>query len=890
VALNLLLWPGPSLATEHLIALFSEVLNTRVVSYSYEAFFFRRLFSQTAPRPRRETMADRVAAVGHIQINPIKFVGYEDEGATFTAIPSDSLNRTVQGVKFSWDSSDTNTLQIDEAGRARFLQPGLVRIICRVGAAMASAPVLIRPNHRPRQTDAEWRLDQQALAANGTIVGQSNGSQGLDSMLASLVDKLAPSALAQGPPYPDDLGYDQLWSEPRNWVGSPRNAAAAAMPLGLVLPEGSNFEWAVPIVSLGGRGLGASLTLRYNSRVWSRRNNQVAFDAITGWPAPGFSLGFGRIVPYEIGFGGNPTCKYMLVEPDGTRRYLGSGLFNGYGYALGGPFETSDGSHIVYTGNGRDGGDLHYPDGTTVSYTTTNNRVLPVTISDRNGNYVQIAYKPDCFEQGGQQYCGYFSPIAIDYLIDTLGRRIEFQYDSSYRLISITTPGFGGTTQNPITTTLVKFDYQTTTPVYSFSGLTVERAPWTGLRLKHIYFPATSTGYLPTYSQYGMVSSVSVRRQMTCSWPCNPPTFTDGVESAAVTFNYPASGTLSDCPAFTQRTDTAVNWPAGPGVYSYSTSTGSQTMIFTIGRPDSTTMLLTRSTNTSSPANGRLVESEVKIGSSSLGKTVLAYVNDAGGSPQVQSVTSYDDANTPVKVDFDHDAKGNITNRREYGYQVSGAWQVRRRTHTTYTTIGTAVNLATEVDVYDTLLNTSDADDVMIAKATYAYDNYVSMGGMEDYGGSANPPAHLSWYNASYTARGNVTGVTQWSDISGGATIQHLAKFDIFGNVVKAQLSCCQERDLTNTDATYWSQPESEMSGDPNGVHLTTSTDYDFNTSLPTSATDAAGLITNIGYNATLQVSSVTLPTGATAQKNVDYASLTSTSTQTRIGYRSRPP
>ena len=115
-------------------------------------------------------------------------------------------------------------------------------------------------------------------------------------MLASLIDKLAPTALAQGPPYQEDLGYDQLWSEPRNLVGSPRNTAAAPMPLGSVLPEGSNFKWSVPIISLGGRGLAAGLTLHYNSRVWTRRNNQVAFDAITGWPAPGYSLGFGRIV------------------------------------------------------------------------------------------------------------------------------------------------------------------------------------------------------------------------------------------------------------------------------------------------------------------------------------------------------------------------------------------------------------------------------------------------------------------------------------------------------------------------------------------------------------------------------------------------------------------
>ena len=489
---------------------------------------------------------------------------------------------------------------------------------------------------------------------------------------------------------------------------------------------------------------------------------------------------------------------------------------------------------------------------------------------------MQVAWKPDCFEQGGQQYCSYFSPIAIDYVVDTLGRRLEFQYDSNYRLISITAPGFGGTVQNPITNTLVQFDYQTVTPSYSFTGLTVERAA-SSFRLKHIYFPFTGTGYLPTYTQYAVITGVSARRQMTCSWPCNPPSITDGVESAAVSFNYPASGTLTDAPSFTQRTETAVNSPTA--VYSYSTSTNGflQTMTFAISRPDSTTLEITRSTNGSSPANGRVIQSEIKYSTASLGKTLLTYVNDGGGSPQVQSVTSYDDNNTPVKMDCDYDAMGNITNKREYGYQVSGAWQVRRRTHLTYYS-PTLPNL---VEVYDALLNTNDGDDVLIAKSSYAYDNYVSMGGLENYGGTASPPGHLTWYDANFTTRGNVTGVTQWTDIAGGTTIQHLAKYDIFGSVVKAQLSCCQEKDLTNTEATFWSTPESEMSGDPNGVHTTTSTDYDFNTSLPTNSTDAAGLITDIGYNAALQPSNVTLPTGAIAQSDMNYGTLTSTSTQT---------
>ena len=265
-------------------------------------------------------------------------------------------------------------------------------------------------------------------------------------------------------------------------------------------------------------------------------------------------------------------------------------------------------------------------------------------------------------------------------------------------------------------------------------------------------------------------------------------------------------------------------------------------------------------------ANGRLIQSEIKIGSASLSKTVLTYANDAGGSPQVQSVTAYDDTGTATKADFDYDAYGNTTNKRDYGYQISGAWQVRRRTQWVYTTIGSnIVDRVTEVNLYDAQQNTNDADDVMIAKTTYAYDNYAAMGGMEDYGG-ALPPGHSLNWGTSHTTRGNVTGVSEWTDLQAGTTITHLAKYDTFGNVVKAQVSCCQQKDLTNTEATYWSQPDSVMSGDPNGVHETTSTDYDFNTSLATSRTDAAGLVTDIGYDATLSPTLVTMPTGATAQ------------------------
>src|SRR6185503_12359832 len=138
-------------------------------------------------------------------------------------------------------------------------------------------------------------------------------------------------------------------------------------------------------------------------------------------------------------------------------------------------------------------------------------------------------------------------------------------------------------------------------------------------------------------------------------------------------------------PAFTQRTENAASAPQSVCTYSVSTNSLAQTKTFTITQPDSATLNLTRSTNPSSVANGLMSQLELKGGSSSLGKSEFAYVSDAGGSPQVQSIVAYDDMNTGMKVDFDYDSSGNIINKREYGYQISGAWQVRRRTRWTYT-------------------------------------------------------------------------------------------------------------------------------------------------------------------------------------------------------------
>src|SRR5262249_35119699 len=153
------------------------------------------------------------------------------------------------------------------------------------------------------------------------------------------------------------------------------------------------------------------------------------------------------------------------------------------------------------------------------------------------------------------------------------------------------------------------------------------------------------------------------------------------------------------------------------GTYSYSSTTDNiaQTKTFTITRPDSATVALTRSANPSSVANRLMTQAELKDSTGrSIAKSVFAYANDPGGSPQVQSVITSDDGTpTPnqIQVNFDYDSVGDVVNKREFGFQFNGSWVVRRRTHVNYTSAGGAM-VPTEVDTYDAQLNTNDADDV----------------------------------------------------------------------------------------------------------------------------------------------------------------------------------
>jgi YD repeat-containing protein len=387
-----------------------------------------------------------------------------------------------------------------------------------------------------------------------------------------------------------------------------------------------------------------------------------------------------------------------------------------------------------------------------------------------------------------------------------------------------------------------------------------------------VIFPATGSGYVFSYSAYGMIYNYSVRRGMSSS---------DGTESASVNFNYPTvASSLTDAPSFTQRVENAVSAPTS--TYTYGVYNGVGDTAYIIWQPDGTRHVLSRYNPGTAVSGGLLYYKQILDTAGVALKTVtFSYANDGGGSPQVQYVFDYNDLGTPTLVGFEYDSYGNVTNRREYGTQIGGQWVARRRARFVYKTDSAYVtanirNRVTEAAVYDV----AASDTTPIAKTTYTYDNYAAMGGMEEYTGQTAPPHHTG-AGATSTVRGNVTGTSRFVDIAAGTSITRLAKYDKYGNVVKAQVSCCQEKTFEHDEDTYWSLPEevTSVGGGAGTSNLTTESEIDFNTSLAESRTDPSNQTVNYGYDAAHRVNSVSLPSGTSQSATYDDGSLSTSST-----------
>jgi len=287
-------------------------------------------------------------------------------------------------------------------------------------------------------------------------------------------------------------------------------------------PLSRNFNWSLPLVNLPGRaGMDLSLTLSYNSLVWTKiGSNAVWFDADHGFPGPGFRLGFPIIqLPYLNPDTGKNT--YLLIGTDGSRtelRQVGTTAL----------YEAADSSHLLLDTSTMV---LRTTDGTQLSYVDTGSEYSCAQVKDRNGNYLSVTYTAL-----GQ----------IDTVIDTLGRSIKFNYSSGV-LTSISQ------TWNPgqVTHNWAQFTYEDKTIDTNFS-VTVYGAPNNQPPKKMLkkviladgsYFEFTNTSWGQVSQISNFASDTSLLNYRSYNLP-------------------PTAGSIpfDDCPRFTERRDWARYW------------------------------------------------------------------------------------------------------------------------------------------------------------------------------------------------------------------------------------------------------------------------------------------------------------------------------------------
>ncbi|HVG33989.1 MAG TPA: S8 family serine peptidase, partial [Pyrinomonadaceae bacterium] len=315
------------------------------------------------------------------------------------------------------------------------------------------------------------------------------------------------------PGSPNDPYFGTARTRPQNETGQP------GIDLG-----SRNFNWSTALLGMKGRGgLDLSLSLYYNSLIWTKQGNAIMFNADRGTPAPGFNLGFPTLEAQYMDADENYT-SYLLVLPSGARIQLKpTGTAN--------VFESSEGSYIQLTANGTNtGGTARTSDGTQYKFVMqSGGRMSCTEIKDRNGNFITLNY---------DVITGRLKTV-----IDTLNHIVNFNYDANNFLISITQ------TRNGAEFPWATFSYSPKTLNTNFPGMSYRGPANPNLMLLTYVGLSDGTSYRFDYTTWGQIYYIAHH----------------GTDSHLLNYskyNLPLTNSVphSDSPRFTERRDWAEYW------------------------------------------------------------------------------------------------------------------------------------------------------------------------------------------------------------------------------------------------------------------------------------------------------------------------------------------
>lgn len=883
------------------------------------------LFSAQRPpagAKRQETQSERDARVSRITIKPGDVTIRVGERVMFSAVASDGNGVPVSGVGFKWAAVDLGRqlpARLKPNGQFVATASGNYKITAEGAGKKAQVMVRVepaqgrKPDEKPSQvrevstrdlpatSAARSRKEAKAVARartgdDGAVVftNASYHPAAATAKRASLAATAAYLPPADSPLW-DDSNY---WSadDPGNQVGNPPGTPADG-------GAGSgNFQLTAPVISLAGRGLSLSLSLTYNSRLWHKAGSQITYDIDHDWPAPGWSLGFGKMVS----MGGNNGT--MLIDADGTRHSY-SGSLQVYTYSTYFNAHTTDGTFIDYysqtygTNRALQYGWVKYPNGTVVEYGAPGqNALYPTSITDANGNYIAITYVNN---QGPR----------INTITDTMGRVVNFYYDYNNLLTAITGPGISGGTR-----TLVRLHYRQLTLNYAFyytlTPVVSNPYPWV---IDAIYYPSNGNGYWfgdsDSYSSYGMLARATGQRSMGFSAASldDQGTVWPGALTQQHEYNYPLQpdSSLTDAPTYSTMTERwsrdginidqavtsySIQQNASPRTTVITLPNGAKSIQYALNAPGQFNDGLVYRDETRDAANSLLQSSEVQ------------WEPGAYDSPRASRSTITDERGQVTAVEFSYGPYNQVTEVRDFDY---GGASLLRITRAQYENSANYTNrhifsLPTVVEVFApdgaTRLSRTeyqydggtlaDAPGVTMHQEThnpyapwydqpcdcwYEYNEW----GYEEY--VCHSTCQYTDYDPSTNYRGNTTQVKTYADaasLNEATAAVETRSYDMTGNMIAGSTSCCDQVTFGYDLSTQYAYPLTKTRGsatDP-AAQLHTSASYDFNTGLTLSTTDANNRTTQFSFfTDSLRPQNTYYPTSAYTAFSYDDAGMTVT-------------
>lgn len=271
----------------------------------------------------------QTASVNRIRIFPGSVTVEQDQQIILSAIAYDGQNAQLSGIGFNWSKTDVGRgLPEQNIPDSKFQAqvPGTFKLTAKAGGKQADVTITVTP------TSGNSPFLQSGLEPTREI--SSRSEQPIESPKSKNFEQSNERNLL-----PEEGGWnDGNWqsaddpgNEPGNPPGSPPDGGAGS----------GNFQFSAPVISLPGRGVDLALSLNYNSRLWNKSGSQLTYDIDRGFPAPGWSLGFGKIM--DMGENGGS----MMIDADGTRHGFGGNIAGSNGYtSFAG--HTTDGTFIDY--------------------------------------------------------------------------------------------------------------------------------------------------------------------------------------------------------------------------------------------------------------------------------------------------------------------------------------------------------------------------------------------------------------------------------------------------------------------------------------------------------------------------------------------------------------